>query len=144
MIFIRGDKLNEHQIEELYELHRSVYNYTEIFDVFKRELKEFYILYRNLNDKNILGYINVERKENTLNIKWIYGPGYGKLIIFNIENHFRKKNFKRLILEISINQLEKKDVVLKRFNFFIRNKYRTYDYIFKSEYNIILKLEKNI
>lgn len=144
MIFIRGDKLNNEQIEGLYKLHRSTYDYTDILDVFKKDLKKFYVLYDDIGSTGILGYINVVQQDSTLKIIWIYGPSHGKLIMLNIENHFKKKGIKKITLDCSIDPNEKKETVIRRVNFFFKQGYRVYDIDFRKDYGPLLQLEKNI
>ncbi len=142
MLFIRGDKLNDKQMNFLYNLHRTVYNYVELFDIFKLSLKHFYVLVENTDSVNILGYVNVELIKNTLKIIWMYGPGYGKMIMANIEHHFKQKKVKKIVLNCSIDPTEKKETVLRRLNFYIKMQYRVTNITFREKHIILLFMEK--
>ena len=144
MLFIRGDKLNDKQMNFLYKLHRKVYDYTELFDIFKSSLKNFYVLVDDANsvNVNILGYVNVELIKNTLKIIWIYGPGYGKMIMANIEHHFKQKKVKKIVLNCSVDPTEKKETVLRRLNFYIKMQYRVTNITFRDKHGLLLFMEK--
>lgn len=142
MIFIKGNKLNNEQINSLYNLHRKTYGYTGLLNEFKKILPNIYILTDN---DSIRGYIYITfPSSNIVKVEWIYGPGYGKLIMLNIEYHFKKKGYRKIILNISINPIENKETILRGLNFYIKNKYLVYDIEFISDNGLILKMEKKL
>lgn len=142
MIFIKGNKLNNEQINSLYNLHRKTYGYTGLLNEFKKILPNIYILTDN---DSIRGYIYITfPSSNIVKVEWIYGPGYGKLIMLNIEYHFKKKGYRKIILNISINPIENKKTILRGLNFYIKNKYLVYDIEFISGNGLILKMEKKL
>jgi hypothetical protein len=142
MIFIKADKLDDEQIDLLYELHRDVYKYTGLLDEFNKLLSNIYVL-TEPEIFEIKGYIQVGILSNdTVKVEWIYGPGYGKLIMTNIEYHFKLKGYNKIVLDIAINPNELKEAVMKRLNFYIKNKYKVYDIEFRTENGPVLKMEK--
>ena len=144
MIFIRGDKLSDNQIDRLYELHREVSGYTDLSSDFVKLLINLYILVDQDSD-SIFGYIHINPISNdTIKVEWIYGPGYGRMIMFNIEHHFKQKGYKLIILNCSIDPQELKQTVMRRLNFYIKNKYRVHDIEFRNEHGPLLKMEKSL
>ena len=142
MIFVKGDKLDDEQINSLYELHRKVYDYTGLLDDFRKLLPNIYVL-TDEDISDIKGYIQISfPSDNTIKVEWIYGPGFGKLIMINIEHHFKQKGYTKIILNVSIDPNELKETVMRRLNFYIKNKYRVYDIEWRPEHGPLLKMEK--
>jgi len=53
------------------------------------------------------------------------------------------KKYSKIILKVSIDPNEKKDTVMRRFNFYIKNNYRIYDIEFRKKYGPQLSMYKN-
>ena len=141
-IFIRGDKLKEDEVLSLYKLHRKVSGYTDLLDDFKKILDHTYVL-TSLSEFNIYGYIILKLvTSKIIKIEWIYGPGYGVLIMLNIERRYDEKGYEKILLNCSIDPSEEKNTVMRRLNFYIKNKYRVYDIEHRHEHGPLLKMEK--
>jgi len=141
-IFIRGDKLKDDEILSLYKLHRKVSGYTDLLDDFKKLSGHVYVL-TSLTEFNIYGYIILKLvTTKIIKIEWIYGPGYGVIIMMNIEKRYIDKGFEKILLNCSIDPTEDKNTVMRRINFYIKNKYRVYDIEYRHEHGPSLKMEK--
>lgn len=77
--------------------------------------------------------------DKIVKIECIYGPGYGSIILLNIEHHFRRKRCEKIISNCSIDPIELKVTVIRRLNFYIKNNYRVYDTEFRKKYVLYLK-----
>ena len=127
--------LNLQRDEKIMKLHKKMLGYDlEISD--KYIVKVFY-------DKNIcVGYIVFIIDENKVKINWIYAPKYGKKIMKKIEAIFKKNNIKEILLNVSIDQTENKNDVMKRMNFYIGLQYKIYDITFRKKYGPLFLMHK--
>ena len=127
--------LNLQRDEKIMKLHKKMLGYNlEISD--KYIVKVFY-------DKNIcVGYIVFIIDENKVKINWIYAPKYGKKIMKKIEAIFKKNNIKEILLNVSIDQTENKNDVMKRMNFYIGLQYKIYDIKFRKKYGPLFLMHK--
>ena len=127
--------LNLQRDEKIMKLHKKMLGYNlEISD--KYIVKVFY-------DKNIcVGYIIFIIDENKVKINWIYAPKYGKKIMKKIEAIFKKNNIKEILLNVSIDQTENKNDVMKRMNFYIGLQYKIYDITFRKKYGPLFLMHK--
>ena len=127
--------LNLQRDEKIIKLHKKMLGYNlEISD--KYIVKVFY-------DKNIcVGYIVFIIDENKVKINWIYAPKYGKKIMKKIEAIFKKNNIKEILLNVSIDQTENKNDVMKRMNFYIGLQYKIYDITFRKKYGPLFLMHK--
>ena len=127
--------LNLQRDEKIMKLHKKMLGYNlEISD--KYIVKVFY-------DKNIcVGYIVFIIDENKVKINWIYAPKYGKKIMKKIEAIFKKNNIKEILLNVSIDQTENKNDVMKRMNFYIGLQYKIYDITFRKKYGPLFLMHK--
>lgn len=94
------------------------------------------------NDK-ILGYTIFKEYNNNIKIEWIYAKhGYGTEFLHRIERSLFKK-YNKIFLNCSIDPNEKKDTVINRINFYIKNNYRIYDIEFRNKNGPLFKMFKN-
>ena len=95
-----------------------------------------------LNDKQkILGYcILLEEENKQIKIDWIYAiSGYGTDFLKRLERTLLPK-YSKIILNVSIDPNENKEIVKRRINFYIKNNYRVYDITFRKKYGPLLKM----
>ncbi len=147
MIFVRGDNvdiIDDAKKKKLYNLHRqstknNTTKYTEIFEIFCEMLTNIYVLM----DKDIIvGYVLIELKNTTLNIIWLYGPGYGKIIITNIEKKFKKNiTIIRLLCPLSVKN---KKASMIRLKFFLKRKYVIEDFNSDKNCDYYIKMSKRL
>ena len=105
----------------------------------KTELKNGYVFV----DKNkIIGYTILIPLKKNIKIDWIYAKkGFGTIFLKRLEKILFKK-YDKIILNVSIDPNEKKDTVLRRINFYIKNKYRVNDIKFRKKYGPLLLMYK--
>ena len=105
--------------------------------------QEGYVL---LDDNlKIKGYtiLKNDTNKNIIKIDWIYAiEGYGTEFIKRIEK-ILFKNYSKIILNVSIDPTEDKNTVMKRINFYIKNKYKVNDIKFRKKNGPLLCMYKN-
>jgi len=100
--------------------------------------------YVKIQQESILGYLLYTMDNDTVKIHWIYAkPGHGSELLTKVEGQLRKY-YKRVILNLSIDQQELKSHVMRRINFYIKNNYRVYNIIYRKQFGVELQMEKNI
>ena len=93
----------------------------------------------------ILGYALYDNRNSNIFLDWIWTkPGYGTPFLKKLENKWKKNKKVKVILKMSIDPTEKKEKVLRRINYYIKNKYRAKDIKFRSKYGPILTMEKKL
>jgi hypothetical protein len=93
------------------------------------------------NGDEILGYCILEISEN-VKIDWIYAKkGFGTEFLKRIERVLFGK-YDKIILNVSIDPNEKKETVMRRMNFYIKNNYRVADITFRKKYGPLLHMYK--
>lgn len=91
-----------------------------------------------VDKKEILGYVLLKKNM----IDWIHAkPGYGTELLKRVERILFKK-YSKIILKLSIDPTELKSTVLRRINFYIKNKYRVSDIKFRKKYGPIMTMFK--
>jgi hypothetical protein len=98
-----------------------------------------YILY---DDIKICGYVVYKIINNIVKIEWIYAPNYGKIFMNKLERKFKKENYKKILLNLSIDPTENINDVMKRINFYISLQYKVYDIKFRKKYGPLLYMQK--
>jgi hypothetical protein len=106
----------------------------------KTKLKNGYVF---LDDKSkIIGYTILIPSKNTIKIDWIYSKkGFGTKFLKRLEKILFKK-YNKIILNVSIDPNEKKETVLRRINFYIKNNYRVSDIKFRKKHGPLLLMYK--
>ena len=106
----------------------------------KIEINDGYVF---LDDsQKILGYCILIPKQTYIVIDWIYATqGFGTIFIKRLEKILLKK-YSEIRLNVSIDQNEKKETVIRRINFYIKNNYRVYDITFRKKYGPLLQMYK--
>jgi len=101
------------------------------------------VIYSLYNNNKFVGYTMYKILKNyTIKIDWIYAPGYGKEFMKKLERKFKKMNIKKIILNVSIDPTENKEIVMKRLNFYIRLQYKVYNIEFRKDYGPLLNMYK--
>ena len=94
------------------------------------------------NDK-FVGYTICEKIDNKIiKIHWIYGPTFGKQIMKKLENKFKKDKYDIILLNISVDPTEDKNIVMKRINFYIGLQYKKYDIKFRKTFGPLFYMKK--
>lgn len=111
-------------------------------DIGNSNLKLGYVL---LDKEQIKGYCILlpTLKNNNIKIDWIKAdPGYGTPFLKRVEKALFKK-YNKIILNVSIDPNERKNTVMRRINFYIKNSYRVYDITYRNKYGPLLHMSKN-
>lgn len=134
-------------ITKIINLSKS--NFNKIKKLIKIQLDESYQInngYVLINDFNkILGYClyTEDNNKHFIKIDWIYSnKGFGSELLSRLERSFFKK-YNKIILCCSIGTNEKKETVLRRINFYIKNNYRVTNFNFRDKYDVSLEMTKN-
>jgi hypothetical protein len=59
-----------------------------------------------------------------------------------LEKKFKKENYKKILLNLSIDPTENINNVMKRINFYISLQYKVYDIKFRKKYGPLLYMQK--
>lgn len=95
------------------------------------------------DDKKIYGYCILNNKKRHTVIEWIYAKkGFGTEFLKRIEKRIYM-NTNKIILQVSIDPNEKKETVIRRLNFYIKNRYRIFDIEYRKKYGPLLSMFKN-
>lgn len=90
------------------------YNYDEY---------DFAVAWYDDNNK-LLGYALANQTKHTYILDWIWArPGYGTPLLKAVERRLFKER-PRIELLVSIDSRERKQTVLRRMNFYIKNRYK--------------------
>mgnify|MGYP001257581756 CR=1 FL=1 len=128
-------------------INLSESNFNKIKKLIKIQLDENYQInpgYVLINDDKILGYClyTEDNNKHFIKIDWIYSnKGFGSEFLSRLERSFFKK-YNKIILSCSIDPSEKKETVLRRINFYIKNNYRVTNFNFRDEL-VELEMTKN-
>ena len=122
------------------------FDINKILDQIKNDIGDTNIElgYVLLDNKKIKGYCILLpiKKNNIIKIDWIKAdPGYGTKFLKKVENALFKK-YNKIILNVSIDPNEEKNIVMRRINFYIKNKYRVYDITYRKKYGPLLHMNK--
>lgn len=131
--FINLSKDNFNKIKKLIIIHFDK-NY---------KINNGYVLIDDFD--KIIGYclFTENNEKNFIKIDWIYSnKGFGSEFLSRLERSFFKK-YNKIILTCSIDPNEKKETVLRRINFYIKNNYKVYDYNFRDKFGVSLLMIKN-
>lgn len=123
----------ENEIKKLYKKHFS-----------KNLTIDDNIIYCLYDDNNIVGYVIYKIENNDVIIDWIYSPNYGKIFMKKLENKFRKQEYDKILLKLSIDPTEDLDKVMKRINFYISLQYKVYNINFRKKYGPLLFMKKTL
>lgn len=130
---IRFENYDLEKIHKLAKMHLSENKYS---------LDNGYVF---INDKSkLLGYCILKKEKKDVKIDWIYAKkGFGSEFIYRLERTLFGK-FSRIILNVSIDPNERKETVMRRINYYIKNDYyRVYDMIHRKKYGALLKMHKH-
>ena len=77
---------------------------------------------------------------NRVYIDWIYSKkGYGTIFMNKLIKIFRQ-NADKIELSVSIDPNEKRDRVMRRINFYIKNNFRVFDIVYRGENGVSLSM----
>ena len=94
------------------------------------------------NKNKIFGYCILKNDNKNIIIDWIWTKkGFGTDFLYRIEKSLFKK-YTQINLNISIDPNEKKETVMRRINFYIKNNYREIDIIYRKKNGTLLKMFK--
>lgn len=87
----------------------------------------------------LVGYAHLTKNK----IDWIYAKtGHGTAFLKLIEKELFK-TYKKIILAVSIDPTEKKDTVIRRINFYIKNNYRVYNIKYRKTHGPLFYMIKH-
>lgn len=124
---------NDNEIKKLYKKHFG----SEL------EINDKIMIYGLYDNDKLVGYIIykiINRK--TVKIDWLYAPGYGKVFMKRMEHKFRKDKINKILLNVSIDPEENKNIVMKRINYYVSLQYKVYDIKFRKINGPLLYMEK--
>lgn len=99
------------------------------------EIKDSYVY---IYKKKIIGYVFLINNK----IDWIYSKkGYGTDFLKKIEKAIFKK-YNKIVFNVSIEPNEKKETVLRRINFYIKNGYCVGNVKFRKKYGTLFIMFK--
>lgn len=93
-----------------------------------------------INNK-LVGYCLYRKSGKIIYLDWIWSKGHGTYFLKKLEKIWRKHE---IILKVSIDPNERKSIVMRRLNFYIKNKFRVSDIKFRDEIGPLLTMFKRV
>ncbi len=134
-------------INNIYELDKKYLDSDITKDQVKDKIKSKNILVGVDKDDNMIGYSEYEYddKSNTIKIDWIVAKeGYGTQLLSKLETKWLNDGVNNIILKVSIDPTEDKNIVMRRLNFYIKFNYRVKDIEFREKYGPLLTMHKTL
>jgi hypothetical protein len=110
-------KFNKDVHEDITQLHKKLVNDNR---------KPSLVFYDTISNKKV-GYCVFHITDKSVKIDWLYAPNYGKSAYKKLEAYFKYNKVEKILLNCSIDKMEKKETVMKRINFYIGLDFRVYD-----------------
>ena len=105
-----------------------------------RQFKGYVLLNPESGCSCINGYVLYKNRKNGIYIDWIFALGGNGMKLMK----FVEKHHKIITLKLSIDPGEKKSVVMRRINFYIKLNYRVVDIKFREKHGPLLTMMKSI
>lgn len=120
-------------------------NEKQINDLLKKKYRDnIYTIYGLYENNKLVGHIIYENRDNYVKIHWLCAPGYGKALMDKMETIFRKNGYTKIILDVSIDPYENPEIIMKRINFYISQKYKVYDIKYREKHGPLFLMHKFI
>jgi len=107
------------------------------------------LTYYYSKDNVMIGYICLSIVKKSISLDWIYAPSNGIAVmnsVIDLAHIINKEGYQidDIILGLSIDPTEKKKIVMKRINFYIKCNFRVYDIKFRPKYGPLLSMKRSI